>query len=272
MAVFLTNLHQRLLYRASHKLIHSKFLKSSNSTRTVLGFRCIWSLDHQLFLINSKTLSGEREFFQIYGLMNSGAIFSILTQTSSISTLSSALIKFLITLLRAADTGHLICMELLVKVGADVNKPRNSEDGETALMKTAKEGYAQCVKLLMKSGADVNLATKNKNCNPNFTALVKATESGKTECLKVLLEAGATVNTKNISGRTALYSVTESVKIPCVKMLIKSGAYVNIRRNDGTTPLICATISTSKPCLEAPLEADANANAYDRDGNTALKQ
>ena len=64
-----------------------------------------------------------------------------------------------------SSSGHLNCMELLIKVGADVNKPQNSEDGETPLMRATKEGHVKCVELLLKSGADVNMATVNKNCN-----------------------------------------------------------------------------------------------------------
>ena len=41
-------------------------------------------------------------------------------------------------LLRAAEKGHLKCMERLIKAGSDVNKPQNSEEGETPLMKAAK--------------------------------------------------------------------------------------------------------------------------------------
>ena len=44
-------------------------------------------------------------------------------------------------LLRAADNGHLECMEGLIKAAADVNKPQNSEDDETPLMKAAKGGH-----------------------------------------------------------------------------------------------------------------------------------
>ena len=85
-------------------------------------------------------------------------------------------------LLRAADSGHFACMELLIKAGAAVNKPQNVEYGETSLMKAARRGHVKCVELVLKSGADVNLwTTDNKR-------------------KKDLMESG-----RNIAGHTALY-------------------------------------------------------------------
>ena len=178
-------------------------------------------------------------------------------------------------LLRATDNGHLECMEGLIKAGADVNKPKNSEDNETPLMKAVKGGHVKCIELLLKSGADVNLWTTNKKGNKNFTALMKAAEYGHDECLKVFVEAGANVNAKNAGGQTALYFAAANKKAECVELLTNAVADVNIRcndkYNDSTTPLIAAiTDGGNYRCVEVLVNAGADVNIVDKNGDTPL--
>ena len=42
----------------------------------------------------------------------------------------------------------------MIRLGAHVNEP--NEDGNTHLIKTAGGGHIKCVNLLLKAGADVN--------------------------------------------------------------------------------------------------------------------
>ena len=44
--------------------------------------------------------------------------------------------------------------EAMIRSGADVNKP--DEDGNTHFINTARSGHIKCVNLLLKAGADVN--------------------------------------------------------------------------------------------------------------------
>ena len=47
-------------------------------------------------------------------------------------------------------------LDMLIKLGVDVNAKDESEDDITALMKASKEGLKEVVELLVANGADLN--------------------------------------------------------------------------------------------------------------------
>ena len=79
----------------------------------------------------------------------------------------------------AAGRGNLICLQLLIVSGADVEAV--DQNGVT-IMRAAQGGHLTCLKLLVASGADVNAASDNGR-----TALMAAAQGGHLTCLQYLI-------------------------------------------------------------------------------------
>ena len=84
--------------------------------------------------------------------------------------------------LQVKDIGVIKAL-LKVKVHPDADA---YDDGCTSLLNATRHGHVDCVKVLLKAGADVEMA-----CWDNETALEVAVEGGHTEIVRLLLEAGA---------------------------------------------------------------------------------
>ena len=74
-------------------------------------------------------------------------------------------------LVLASGQGHVETLKVLIKRGADVNKPNN--ECETPVYAASGRGHADAVHVLLKAGADANAA-----CNIGYTALHRAAENG----------------------------------------------------------------------------------------------
>ena len=88
-------------------------------------------------------------------------------------------------LMKAAESGHLQCVDILLKVGADVNKP--DRENHTPLLKASQNGHHQCIEALVKAGAFVDRHGVN-----NLTALCLALDH--IQCVEMLIKVGADVN------------------------------------------------------------------------------
>ena len=196
-------------------------------------------------------------------------------------------------LICAAVNGHLECVEILVKKGADVNLV---SDGRTALGAAAENGQHKCLKHLIELGANVNhtdatirpalmcvsfghnkntlnlkrcievLAKAGADVNTGYTftgeiirPLIDAVELGTPENLSVLIKAGADINLGN-GNSFPLYSATFSGKFKVEKILIDAGADVNKRNHCGETPLNASLISFSQGCFNLMMKQGADVN------------
>jgi ankyrin repeat protein len=81
-------------------------------------------------------------------------------------------------LLEAAEEGQLEAVELLLKLGADIN--HQDQEGETALMEAAEEGKIEVVTLLLRKGASLGCLDRNgltvaqRNTNQTIKELLQA--------------------------------------------------------------------------------------------------
>jgi ankyrin repeat protein len=105
-------------------------------------------------------------------------------------------------LMRAADQGHALLVEIFVKAGADLNLCNHG--GETALMRAAANGHAKEVKLLLDGGAASELQAKS-----GFNALRMAAARGHDKVARYLVQGGALVDARDMQGRTALMYAAE---------------------------------------------------------------
>ena len=116
--------------------------------------------------------------------------------------------------LRAAQSGDLTLMKLLLEHGADASI--STDDGVTPLMVASGIGWVegvtyewspeqtlQTVQLLLELGADVNA----RDTAEGRTALMGAAHKGRTDVIKVLVEHGADLATRDVGSRDSLYKL-----------------------------------------------------------------
>jgi hypothetical protein len=118
----------------------------------------------------------------------------------------------------AAKHGHLRTLELLVKLGADVDKAK--DNGCTPVYVAAEHNQPEAIALLARLGADL---TKSKPADGFFPMLI-ATQFGNLECIVALHSAGADVHQKNVSGQSCLVMAIQKENQQIERFLRQNGA------------------------------------------------
>jgi ankyrin repeat protein len=116
--------------------------------------------------------------------------------------------------LRAAQSGDMTLMKLLLQHGADPNI--NTDTGVTPLMVASGIGWVEgvtyewspaqtldVVKMLLDLGNDVNA----RDTSEGRTALMGAAHKGRTDVIKVLVEHGAKLDTHDVGSRDTIYKL-----------------------------------------------------------------
>ena len=147
-------------------------------------------------------------------------------------------LKCLSPLISAAVHNRLECIQLLVKLGADVNLTKKRQ---TALGAAAEQGHHKCVELLIELGANVNVADQTVR-QALMCAIHAKSTMAHIKCIEILIKSGADVNAiysspygESTPLRVAAYNSTPEV----ASLLIKAGADVNMGTM-GTFPLYLA--------------------------------
>jgi len=137
----------------------------------------------------------------------------------------------------AAQKGNTLLLEKLLKKGADLNVPNNSERFSTALSAAAGEGSLEMVKWLLGKGTDINLLAHGK------TALEDAVGEDRVEIVRYLLGEGADPNLKSdeTDEDALFYAATRPTSysrykenIAIIKLLLANGANRNLTSFDST--------------------------------------
>ncbi len=115
--------------------------------------------------------------------------------------------------LRAALSGDITVMRLLLAKGADPNIPTFA--GTTALMAAAGVNWAE---------------------NQTYTE----SKESLMEALKLCFEKGADVNAKNSMGITAVIGAANRGSDEMIEFLVQHGAKLDVKDNEGRTPLVWA--------------------------------
>jgi ankyrin repeat protein len=111
------------------------------------------------------------------------------------------------------------------------------EDGATPFLRAAQSGDVTLMKLLLQHGADPNIATTNKT-TPLMAAAGIGWVEGVTfessakenlEAVKLLLDLGADVNAVDGDGRTALHGAAHKGRTEVVQILADHGARLDAR-------------------------------------------
>ena len=118
-------------------------------------------------------------------------------------------------LLRAAQNGQILAVQILIRAGADLNK--TNKDGATPLFLAAQEGHIAVAQLLLEAHADVNKAN-----NAGATPLFIAAQNGQAGVVQILMSAGADSNKPNNAGIMPLQIAGQNNQIQVIELLSKA--------------------------------------------------
>lgn len=170
-------------------------------------------------------------------------------------------------IIRAAETGYIELVKLLLEAGAAVNQKIKNDI--TALHMAAANGHAGAVKELIKAGANID-AIESDN---DRTALYFAAENGHVEVVEILLEADADISLEDDTHAfTPLHIAAKKGHVVIVNSLLKKlNTYEDIQQwamlnqwsFDRMTPLFLAAQHGHLAIVEALIQADADINKAD---------
>jgi ankyrin repeat protein len=129
--------------------------------------------------------------------------------------------------------------------------------GATPFMRAAKSGDVEVMKLLLDAGADPAVTTPNKSTALMFAAGMgwrdgspaapsydQGTPEEAVEAIRLLLDRGLDLNAANDNGETALHlAVTNRGAPEIVRFLIARGANLKAQNKRAQTPLAAAMAS-----------------------------
>jgi ankyrin repeat protein len=138
------------------------------------------------------------------------------------------------TLTAAIDRRQQSVVEMLVKLGVNVNAVDNN--GDYPLDLAAQKGDAAIAELLLSHGANINIRNKSGGFPIHSAAL-----AGNTIVVRLLLDRGSDVNCRvEPTGETPLYLAASFGRTDTVKLLLSRGASREIANVHGVTPLAAA--------------------------------
>ncbi|CAL4110969.1 unnamed protein product, partial [Meganyctiphanes norvegica] len=164
----------------------------------------------------------------------------------------------------AAWRGDLGLIREMVQAGTPVDI--QSATGATPLYAAVRNGKFEAMELLVKLGADVD----KRETTFNGTALIQAAASGQDLAIITLLDLGADINAKNIYGNTALHMAAQEGQARAVQVLIDHYADIHARDYNGNSPLHDAAWAGRSNAVEVLLKAGASPFKLDAQGTTPL--
>uniref|UniRef100_A0A8C5HPH9 Serine/threonine-protein phosphatase 6 regulatory ankyrin repeat subunit C-like n=1 Tax=Gouania willdenowi TaxID=441366 RepID=A0A8C5HPH9_GOUWI len=174
--------------------------------------------------------------------------------------------------LAAASSSGVLCLEMLVSNGADVNI-RQNKDGRSALHMAAMYGRFTGSQILIQNGGEVDCVDKKGNTPLHVAArygqelLVSAlltNEADRFSCVfGVVLSTGFDINMLDDHGRTCLHAAASGGNVECLNLLLNFGAEIDIKDNLGRSALHYATASGNSQCTVSLVRAGAEVNELD---------
>ncbi|KAJ7358893.1 hypothetical protein OS493_020731 [Desmophyllum pertusum] len=144
-----------------------------------------------------------------------------------------------VPLVAAVFAGQHECVQVLMKMGADVFACKTDDGGN--ILHFALE-CASHFKSTWESTKDTS------QC---FTPLMYACESGNAECVELLLGNGASIKCVDSHGTTSLHLAAMSGDTQCVQLLLNFGHQVDCVDRYGWPPLLYANFKAQESCVLA---------------------
>lgn len=147
------------------------------------------------------------------------------------------------SLLLAAQNGHLEVVKLLLAGGADVHKT-NSKN-KTALHVAVQNNETEVVKFL--------LAYDEKVKDEAIELFHRSAQEGRLKILACLLESGIPVDAQTENGKTPLHKAAESGNLKAMQYLLSEGASVLAEDKNGCIPIDSAVEGDQAEAFECLL-------------------
>ena len=193
--------------------------------------------------------------------------------------------KLLVTpLLVAVQNGHIDCVRLLLKYGADIEGRGDIEvgtkgypnhdlyEGYTPLFAAAASGNIGILRCLLENGADINAVTAINV--KGYTPLMISAHNEQFGAVTFLIDQGADVNLQDEYGYTALHHVAKSrstYNINALNLLIDRGADLDARTKFlKETALMLACACDNVNAVKCLLQNGVNVDLQDKNGKTCL--
>lgn len=164
-------------------------------------------------------------------------------------------------LVRAVESNQVECLEALLRNGADPWAPEGIKLGCSALFRAAQLGHAQCIEVLARYGVNV---LEDRSETP---VLVEAARFGNDEVVKQLLAMKVDVNATDTHGCTALMRAAMYNRSKCVAELLNHNANTEIENKEGETAI---HLAKSNRIISVLLNRGARGGLPDKEGNTLL--
>ena len=193
--------------------------------------------------------------------------------------------KLLVTpLLVAVQNGHIDCVRLLLKYGADIEGRGDIEvgtkgypnhdlyEGYTPLFVAAASGNIGILRCLLENGADINAVTAINV--KGYTPLMISARYEQFGAVTFLIDQGADVNLQDEYGYTGLHHVAKSrsiYNINALNLLIDRGADLDARTKFlKETALMLACACNNVNAVKCLLQNGVNVELRDKNGKTCL--
>merc|ERR1719433_1221595 len=133
----------------------------------------------------------------------------------------------------ATQEGHLKAVEMLCKLGANVNLTRKSKASPVYI--ASQKGYEKILRCLVKYEANINLTNEN-GATAVYISALKANNS----VLRTLHEFRADVNQYKHNGASPMLISAQKGHLETCKLLLQLGSELNPKRKDNVTPFFVA--------------------------------
>ena len=184
-----------------------------------------------------------------------------------------------VALHRAAENGHLECVELLLNAAADINI--QNHDKETPLHLATRNGHSSVVTLLIARGANIEMISSGFDYKNDWygSAVAVAAFFNYKDIVEMLHEKGAE-NPRNTLKASedlenalvdALQAAARNGSLDCLSYLLDVGVNVNVNSASyGCTPLHEACYSNHTNCVRELILRGADVNEVDFNGCSLL--
>ena len=179
-------------------------------------------------------------------------------------------------LMRAALAGHINCMEILKKNGANVST--SDERNRTALHLAIAAHQVNSVRWLIDSHSEVGPIVTRKGVIDlkevsdihGSRPLHFAAKRNHRDIAEILIAAGASLEAADNMGRTPLHAAVMNGHLDMCLLLLSKVAYMNALDADQMTPLHWAVKSNHVRIVDCLLAEGADRIIYDRFGRSPM--
>ncbi|NXJ75116.1 ANKE1 protein, partial [Trogon melanurus] len=170
--------------------------------------------------------------------------------------------------MKAAELGHEVVLDLLVKAKADMTAVDNEGKGILFYCILPTRRHNICMQMALKYGADVNNCTTEGK--PLLLQACERAHDIKETCLN-FLERGANPSARNpATGRTALMEAAREGILELVRALLERGVDVNLVDLEGHSPAHFAAKGGFFEVLRIISAYNGDLGLIDMNGNTPL--